>query len=96
MQISSACVAIFGNRSQNSRPDCPNFANVRGDGRMRAESFWMKAKPGFLQKRLRHRLAGELIDLRLGVEQIELGRSAGEKKEDAILRARLEVRRLRR
>src|SRR5438552_5787676 len=42
-QISSAHSPILGSKSENSRPEAPNFRNVRGLAIKRAESFWMKA-----------------------------------------------------
>src|SRR5215211_7579509 len=44
MQMSSAQVAMLGNRSEKYMPLRPYCLNVRGDPITRAESFWMKAK----------------------------------------------------
>ena len=74
-------------------PHWPCFLNLRGLPSRRAPSFWMKAKRTFFGHRLGQLLAVQLVELRLGIEQVDLAGRAFEVDADAALRLGSEVRR---
>ena len=93
---SSTTSAWCGNRSETSMPDLPYFWNVR----LRAENARLRIDVLILRvaELRRALLAVQLVQQRLGVEGLQVGRAAGHEQEDDRLRLRVvrHVRRLRR
>ena len=94
--MSSAQVERCGRKSDRSMPQSPYFLNVRGLPRMRAPSFWMKAKRTFLVIDSGSFWPFSSLSFGLGSKRSSLAGRAFEVDADARLRLRREVRRFRR
>ena len=91
----STCLAMLGSRSDTHAPVSPNCFQVRVRGGQRADAAVGRGLE-ILGERLRQRLAVQLDQLRLVVEQVERPRRAGHVQPDHRLHLGREMRLLRR
>ena len=82
---SSATVPRCGSRSESSMPHWPCLLNLRLRAQQRGRVFLQKGEPHVLDQRLGQLLAVQFVELRLGIEQVDLARRAFHENEDAAL-----------